>query len=90
MNTGDSDEEIVGSTAPPDEQNPANGRERLGMRPPRAKRPPDSARCAGCDGNSLSTVRSFSAGSGVGAHPFAEDVICHDCGLIGPPTLLPK
>ena len=69
---------------------PEPQREILGIRRPRALRPPPSARCAGCGSDMLSSVRTFSAGSGVGARPFAEDVICHGCSFIGPPTLLAK
>jgi hypothetical protein len=65
-------------------------RDSIGMRQPRAKRPPDSARCAGCGSDGISSVRFFSAGSGVAGRPFAEDVICNGCGHLGPPALVPE
>ena len=90
-----SNEEPEKLPAPPgDMSRPDSGPYRpaavLGITPPRSKRPPDSARCSACGGSSLSCVRTFSAGSGIVARPFAEDVICHDCGIIAPPSLTGK
>lgn len=53
-----------------------------------AHRPPECSACEKCAGRELSSVPAFSAGSGIGARPFAEDVICHRCGHIGPPHYL--
>jgi hypothetical protein len=69
-------------------ETPVAARDTLGMRQPSSKRPPDSARCAGCGSDGLSSIRYFSAGSGVATHPFIEDVICHGCGHTGPPALV--
>jgi hypothetical protein len=55
--------------------------------PRRAKRPPLGAKCAKCGGSELSSMPTFSVGSGVSAKPFADDVRCHRCGHIAPPAL---
>jgi hypothetical protein len=49
-----------------------------------AKSAPACARCEKCGSESVSSLPKFSAGSGVGSRPFAEDVICNQCGHIAP------
>ena len=66
----------------------ADGHGNLAVPRRKASRPPHSARCSACGNGLLSAVPTFSAGSGVAARPFAEHVICHGCGFIGPPTLI--
>ena len=51
------------------------------------KRPPASARCPACGHADLSSLPTFSAGSGVALRPYAEDILCHGCGFIGVPDL---
>ena len=76
-------------TAADDVEIASGTRNILGIGRARAKRPAPSARCSACGSSVLSSVPTFSAGSGVAARPFAEDVICHPCGHIGPPALVP-
>ena len=64
------------------------GRSVLAMPKLRAKRPPPSTRCPSCGHAELSSLATFSAGSGVATRPFAEDIFCHGCGFIGMPDLI--
>ena len=66
----------------------SGGRAALGMPRPKPKRPPPSARCPNCGNSELSSLPTFSAGSGVAMRPFAEDILCHGCGFIGMPDLI--
>lgn len=55
--------------------------------PRRRTRPPEGAMCEKCGCKELSALPAFSAGSGVAARPFSDDVRCHRCGHIAPPAL---
>jgi len=54
-----------------------------------ARPAPAWARCGACGHAVVSSVPAFSAGSGIAARPFADDVYCHRCGLIGLPAIAP-
>lgn len=51
------------------------------------KRPPENARCACCKSLDISSLPSFSVGSGIAVRSIAEDVYCRRCGYVGIPIL---
>lgn len=46
------------------------------------------AQCERCGSPYVSALPYFSAGSGTGGHPIADDVYCRRCGYIGSPDYL--
>ena len=72
-------------TANDAENEAANRSEEGTAKPRRIWQPPSGARCAGCGSADIRGLPTYSVGSGVALRPYADDVLCRNCGQIAPP-----